>query len=399
MIISGVEISSSPGMRTQVARSKADDYNLWIWGNNSFGQLGDNTLIGRISPVQTIAGGTNWAVVPSGNPNYSAAIKTDGTLWNWGRNNYGNLGDDTTISKSSPVQTIAGGTNWKQVSSGQVASRLYVGAIKTDGTLWTWGNNYQGMLGDNTVIHRSSPVQTVAGGSNWSSIACGTHMAAVKTDGTLWTWGYNNQGQLGTNNTNNRSAPGQTIAGGSNWSVAAAGMFYTAAAIKTDGTLWTWGYNQNGQLGDGSSGAGTSKSSPAQTASATTNWASISCGTFHMAAIKTDGTLWTWGTNGYDGSLGINVFANGAANKSSPVQTIAGGNNWRSVSAGGYTTAAIKNDGTLWAWGRNSDGQVGNGSTSVVLSPVQTIAGGTNWYSVGLSQTHVLAISATTYAE
>ena len=202
---------------------------LWTWGDDAQGQIGDNTTINRSSPVQTIAGGTNWKQVAGGGV-HTAAIKTDGTLWTWGHNNQGQLGDNTIIQKSSPVQTISGGTNWKLVAGGY----YHTTAIKTDGTLWTWGHNNQGQLGDNTIIHRSSPVQTVAGGTNWKLVACSyMHTAAIKTDGTLWTWGYNPQGQLGDNTIIYRSSPVQTVAAGTNWKLVAGGAYHTAA-IRDD---------------------------------------------------------------------------------------------------------------------------------------------------------------------
>jgi alpha-tubulin suppressor-like RCC1 family protein len=352
-----------------VPRDIFSEGGLWLCGYNINGQLGDNTTTNRSSPVQTIAWGTNWKQASSG-ASHTAAIKTDGTLWNWGVN-FGNLGDNTITSRSSPVQTITFGTNWKQVDAGS----NYTAAIKTDGTLWTWGDNTYGQLGDNSTSRKSSPVQTVAFGNNWKQVACGYHTAAIKTDGTLWTWGYNNNGQLGDNTITNKSSPVQTVAFGTNWKQVSAGRYHTAA-IKTDGTLWTWGDNIRGQLGDNTT---TDKSSPVQTVAFGTNWKQVSCG-YHTAAIKTNGTLWTWGDNG-NGQLGDNT----RTIKSSPVQTITFGTNWKQVSAGYVNTAAIKTDGTLWTWGNNSRGQLGDNTVDSKSSPVQTIAFGTNWKQVSTS--------------
>jgi len=316
---------------------------LWTWGsridiNFQYGVLGDNATVSRSSPVQTVAGGTNWKQVSCGYSN-TAAIKNDGTLWVWGSNRYGTLGDNTTTNlfkgRSSPVQTIAGGINWKQVACGT----SYVAAIKTDGTLWTWGSNIYGNLGDNTVVDKSSPVQTVAGGTNWKQVSCGNSTtAAIKNDGTLWCWGWNVDGELGINISGygtNRSSPVQTVAFGTNWKQVSAG--YHIAAIKTDGTLWVWGSNTNGQLGDNTR---TARSSPVQTIAFGTNWKSVAFGLYHIAAIKTDGTLWTWGYN-YFGQLGDGTIAS----KSSPVQTVAGGTNWKSVAVSyGYTAAVTNGD-------------------------------------------------------
>ena len=364
---------------------------LWVWGLNNYGQLGTNNTTpgtGISSPVQTVSGGTNWKQVAGGN-RHTAAIKTDGTLWLWGFNTSGELGDNTTTSRSSPVQTVSAGTNWKQVSSGS----FHTAAIKTDGTLWLWGLNSNGELGTNNTTNRSSPVQTVSAGTNWKQVSMGSfHTAAIKTDGTLWVWGRNNYGQLGDNTVTNRSSPVQTISAGTNWKQVSVGYRHTAA-IKTDGTLWVWGRNAYGQLGDNTI---THKSSPVQTVSGGTNWKQVSCGGNssggnHTAAIKTDGTLWLWGFNG-QGQLGDST----TTSRSSPVQTTSGGTNWKQVAGGNLHTAAIKTDGTLWLWGDNNSGELGdNTSNNRRSAPIQTVAGGTNWKQVSFGTAFTVAVTFT----
>jgi alpha-tubulin suppressor-like RCC1 family protein len=355
---------------------------LWGWGYNSYGQLGTNELtFAYYSPVQTISAGTNWKEISSGSF-HTTAIKTDGTLWMWGRNNNGQLGDNTVTNKSSPIQTVAGGTNWKQIScSGHNL------AIKTDGTLWTWGVNGNGQLGDNTIVSKSSPVQTVAGGTNWKQVgrlgSSSLHAGAIKTDGTLWMWGDNSSYQLGDGTSVSTSSPVQTVAGGTNWKQVSCGYVHTAA-IKTDGTLWTWGSRYNGALGDNFSGV-SFKSSPAQTIAGGINWKQIHCGQDINSAIKTDGTLWVWGYNP-NGALGTNNITS----YSSPVQTVAGGTNWKQVECGSFAMAAIKSDGTLWLWG--STVTFGAAETPTKSSPVQTIAGGNNWKQVTVDSYNTYAI-------
>jgi alpha-tubulin suppressor-like RCC1 family protein len=303
-----------------------------------------------------------------------------GGLWTWGSNNNGQLGDNSTSRKSSPVQTVSAGTNWKQVSAGLE----HTVSIKTDGTLWTFGYNFVGQLGDNTSTKRSSPVQTVSAGTNWKQVSARLYQtASIKTDGTLWLWGSNFHGGLGDNTRTDRLSPVQTISFGTNWKQVSAGVYYTAA-IKTDGTLWLWGLNDNGQLGDNSV---SNKSSPVQTISFGTNWKQVVCGSSHTAAIKTDGTLWLWGRDNY-GQLGDNSVSN----KSSPVQTISAGTNWKQVSSGAGHTAAIKTDGTLWLWGLNGFGQLGDNSISNKSSPVQTVSAGTNWKQVVCGDNHTAAV-------
>ena len=224
-----------------------------------------------------------------------AAIKTDGTLWVWGQNSRGVLGTNNATGFSSPVQTISGGANWAQVCAGYES----IAAIKTDGTLWNWGLGFSGALGNLAVNDLSSPVQTISGGTNWKQVSVGrSNKAAIKTDGTLWGWGRGDTLGNGDSNFNNQSSPVQTISGGTNWKqVASAGGSYMTAAIKTDGTLWLWGSNFDGTLGNNCSWpALASVSSPVQTVSGGTNWKCVSVTSAvsnctAVAAIKTDGTL------------------------------------------------------------------------------------------------------------
>ena len=360
---------------------------LWTWGRDNYGQLGDGSTTNKSSPITTAGGGTNWKQVTCGY-NHTASIKTDGTLWTWGNNGNGQLGDGNVFlgNISSPGTTAGGGTNWKQVACGY----NHTASIKTDGTLWTWGYNNQGQLGDGTKTYRSSPGTTAGGGTNWKQVAGGKqHTAAIKTDGTLWTWGYNGTGQLGDGTPTDRSSPGTTAGGGTNWKQVACGIVSTFAhttAIKTDGTLWTWGYNNVGQLGNGTT---TNTSSPVTTAGGGTNWKQVAGGFYYTAAIKTDGTLWTWGHNQY-GKLGDGT----TTNTSSPGTTAGGGTNWKQVTCGTYHTAAIKTDGTLWTWGINiSYGALGDGTTTDRSSPVTTAGGGTNWKQVACGGIHTAAIS------
>ena len=362
-----------------------NDGTLWLWGLNGVGQLGNDSTITRSSPVQTISGGTNWKQV-STSYQFAAAIKTDGTLWSWGNGLSGRLGNSTSSIRSSPVQTISGGTNWKQVSAS-----YHVAAIKTDGTLWLWGDNGYGQLGNGNQLQQSSPLQTVAGGNNWTCVDVGgtggsytaKATVAIKADGTLWTWGGGHQysggaGVLGNNSTIPRSSPGQTIAGGNNWAfVNTSGA--TASGIKTDGTLWLWGKGRGGLLGNNST---VNQSSPIQTIASGNNWKASSFSTYHALAVKTDGTLWAWGY-GLDGILGDNSVTD----RSSPVQTVSGGNNWVKSSAVtqygvGSSSFAVKTDGTLWAWGIGNNGQLGNNATTNRSSPVQTIAATKTWLLV-----------------
>ena len=360
---------------------------LWSWGGNSYYSggagslgLGVNNFNNRSSPVQNIMGATNWKQVSS-NYGVISEIRFDGTLWSAGRADNGQLGNNRTSSGfpnfCSPVQIVSGGIDWKQVSCGGVTN----GAIKTDGTLWLWGANYAGQLGDNTAIDKSSPVQIITGGS-WKILSAGTNnCSAIKDDGTLWLWGSAYLGQLGDNTDISKSSPVQIITGG-RWSKISS-TANSKAAIKTDGTLWLWGSNASGQLGDNTT---IDKSSPVQIITGGT-WRDVSISSSSAAGIKTDGTLWTWGFNN-SGQLGDNT----TIDKSSPVQTIAGGNVWKQVSSGFRHKAAIKTDGTLWLWGSGGYGQLGDNNTTSRSSPIQTVMRVNNWGQVSCGFINTSAI-------
>ena len=334
---------------------------LWAWGDNTYGQLGQGDTTPRSSPIQ-VGIETSWKSISiAAYGNSVGVINNKGFLFAWGDNTYGQLGAQDRNHRSYPQGIGAITDFWNQLSFNESTSY----AIKTDGTLWAWGRNSNGELGNGVnILPRSSPGQ-IGSLTNWKQISGGGAAAlAVKTDGTLWGWGANGSGQLGLGNTLNRSSPTQ-VGALTDWQYVAGG-FYHAAAIKTDGTLWTWGFNTYGQLGHNDR---TSRSSPVQVGTLT-NWKQVSVGKNHTLAIKTDGTLWGWGRNDW-GQLGIGL--SGAAHRSSPVQ-IGTLTNWKTVDCGENVVAAIKIDGTLWTWGYNNNGQLGYGYLQSMSSPVQVSA-------------------------
>jgi alpha-tubulin suppressor-like RCC1 family protein len=367
---------------------------LWTWGEGQFGRLGNAAInVIRSAPSTTFAGGTNWKQVSAGK-RHTAAIKTDGTLWTWGYADSGRLGNAAmTGNRSTPVTTFSGGTNWRQVSCGG----YHTAAIKTDGTLWGWGANSNGQLGTNDSGGKNTPVTTFSGGTNWRQVSCGdNHTAAIKTDGTLWIWGRGAYGRLGNAViTGNRVTPVTTFAGGTNWKQVSCGGYQTAA-IKTDGTLWTWGYGSKSRLGNGAISGNIS--TPVTTFAGGTNWKQVSCNLVSTAAIKTDGTLWAWG-EGTDGRLGNNSFSQ----RSTPITTFAGGTNWKQVACGYRHMAAIKTDGTLWTWGYENNGALGNNIIDPFFpaskaNPITTFAGGTNWKQVACGYQHTAAIKSVDFS-
>ena len=311
---------------------------LWTWGRAYCGRLGNNTTttwpsgVVPASPVREITSSSNWCKVAAG-VLHTAGIKTDGTLWLWGTNSSGQLGiNDLSASKSSPVQEISSSTTWCQVTAGAEHSA----AIKTDGSLWLWGNIRCGELGNNsTLANALSPIREITSSSNWCTVSIGRfRTSAVKTDGTLWSWGGNFCGQLGVWDTVDRSSPVRERLSATNWCQVSAGPGGHTAAVKTDGTLWTWGANFCGQLGNNAAGAGWF--TPVQEISSSTIWCQVAAGYAHTAGVKTDGTLWVWGSGGF-GALGRDF----GTSRSSPVQEGTYSTPWRQVTAATQATLAI----------------------------------------------------------
>ena len=339
---------------------------LYGWGNNELGEIGDNTIIDRSSPVQIP--GVTWTAV-SGDTSYSSplsgGIKADNTLWMWGDNELGELGQNNAVQYSSPVQ-IPG--SWKVFG---IALNSAAG-VKDDGTLWVWGDNSAGQLGQNSLNdHRSSPVQVP--GTTWSTtvgkFAGGYQFfSAVKTDGTLWNWGHNSAGNLGMNNTAQYSSPCQVP--GTDWSFTSIDV-NKSLAIRTDNTLWVWGKNQHGQLGLANDKA--YKSSPIQVPG---SWATAAFGDDFGAAVNTDGELFTYGDNG-SGQLGLNH----RNDRSSPIQ-VGSDTTWGktagSLDLGPTTLYAVKTDGTLWGFGNGGSGRLQTASEGYRSSPVQLSSGVSN---------------------
>ena len=346
--------------------TKQLQHELWLFGHNIYGQLGLNNTTDYSSPVQL--SGTTWSQLTITKDNGTLAIKTDGTLWSWGSGTDGQLGKNNTTFYSSPIQVP--GTTWSHIFPGSTNNI----AVKTNGTLWAWGRNEYGVLGQNNTTHYSSPVQ-IGSDTTWSQgrkkASVGPRgAAAIKTNGTLWTWGTNSSGNLGQNQQSaGCSSPIQIP--GTTWSEV---QMYngTTGALKTDGTLWVWGGNFHGGLGQNDR---TYRSSPVQVPG--TNWSAVfnNQGTNPgIAALKTDGTLWSWGYN-ESGVLGLNQSQATQGAVSSPTQ-IPG--SWTSSTAHfGYGMSSVKTDGTLWTWGSNSRGQLGQNDTTNYSSPTQVP--GTSW--------------------
>jgi alpha-tubulin suppressor-like RCC1 family protein len=457
-------VSASSALPNHVMAVRSDG-TLWAWGYNAQGQLGINNA-SNYSSLKQVGSFSTWLAVAAGYQ-FTLAIDTSGKLWAWGSNGYGVLGINNTTSYSSPKQ-VGAMTNWsRQLFTGHNTAAA---AIKTDGTLWTWGYNGYGQLGLSDTATRSSPVQ-VGALTTWRQLAVGSgttvqHMLGITQDGKLWAWGYNNYGQLGVNDIVNRSSPTQ-VGNNSNWHAIGAGyqssygvqttntfgplpptnlvataynyntigvtltspavtnipqswtitmqspsgVITTSTTVQTTSTLFQnvpysadgyqftatttnaigtsvvstvsniatgtqyismWGYNGSGNLATGNT---TNYYSPKNVGSYS-GWASWSMGvrSYSVGAIKADGTLWQWGQN-QNGQLGNNT----TNNYSSP-QQVGANTNWAMIATDNHTLA-VDTSGRLWAWGYNGYGQLGLSNFTNYSSPKQ-VGALTNWSKV-----------------
>ena len=348
-------------------------FGLYVWGHNPHGEQGYNRS-GTDSHIPVLVGSVScWNNASTDDMvgyYWVLATKSDGTAWAWGLNNHGQLGNGSSTPRSSPTQVL--GTCWRSASAGN-----YHGVgVKCDGTLWTWGYNGHGELGLNNTQSISTPTQ-VGTCTNWlCGHASGHHGTfGIKCDNTLWAWGHNPSGDVGDGTTVSRSSPVQ-IPGA--WCCAKGRQ--SAIGKKTDGTHWSWGSNPHGQIGDGTT---TPRSSPVAVPGCWLHISSTSTKHHNTAGVKCDNTLWVWGHNpsGDAGCCNCHMGQN-----LSPIQVP--GNDWCCVGVGYNQTFGVKTNGTLWGFGANPHGNIDN-TSNARCSPQQIpgnnwkdVSGG-HWFTVG----------------
>ena len=400
------------------------DGTLWGWGNNDYGQLTGTSNSYGATPSQ-IGTANDWIDIHAGE-NFTIAIKSDGTLWGCGINSVGQCGAGQGVGTSGPygylivtsLTQIGTDTDW--ASLGECHGRSGTLAIKTDGSLWGWGNNNDYQLGRINGTFGNSPVFTptrlltpnipivkasmgalhtmflVDSDVPWqgvisSGIESGEAFGQTQllgSNGLLYTWGDARYGVLGNGTYQTDALDADVlsptvISSGVKWKDISVGSQHMIA-LKLDGTLWSWGLNTNGQLGKGTTTNNNANGTPVQIGS-DSNWISVSAGDNHSLAIKSNGTIWAWGA-GSSGRLGVGD----TTGRTSPTQ-IGSDSNWISVSGGSLHTLAIKSNGTLYAWGSNINGRLGDGTTTQRNSPVQ-IGSDTNWMKVSAGNSHTVAL-------
>ena len=351
----------------------------WSWGCNVSGQLGTYDTTSRSSPVSVVGGFSDWCNM-SGGCIHNVTVRTNGTTWTWGDNTAGELGDNTTTTRSSPVSVVGGFTDWCQASAGVD----HTVAVRTSGSAWAWGCNSGGRLGDNSTTNRSSPVSVVGGFTNWCQVSAGLqHTVGIRSNGTAWAWGCNFPNVLGTGYGTTTSSPVSVVGGFTDWCQISASHCHTHAT-RTNGTIWGWGQNGNSRLGDNTT---TDRSSPVSVVGGFTNWCGVSAAISHGVGIRTNGSVWSWGF-GDVGRLGDGT----TVQKSSPVSVVGGFTDWCRISANLYHVGALRTNGTTWLWGCNGQGRLGDNTTTDRSSPVSVVGGFSDWCQVAVGGLHTLAL-------
>ena len=330
---------------------------LYAWADNDNGQLGIGTITDNELAPQRVGNDSDWEAI-SGGKDHSLALKSDGTLYAWGKNDRGQLGIGGTNNETTPRQ-VGNAGDWKTIAAGGNHSL----ALKIDGTLYSWGSNGFGQLGNgenganltDTSKDKTAPIQ-IGTDRDWQTISAGEYSsAALRDTGELYTWGQNGAGQLGLGDTTDRNRPTRVSTG---WKTISAGDAHSLA-IKTGNTLYAWGHNRESQLGLGDT---TERDRPTKVGS-DTDWKAIAGETWHSLALKSDNTLYTWGRN-----LSSQLGLGDTAKRDRPAK-VGSDTDWKAVSAMQAASFALKDNGTLYAMGLSASLGIGTDTPSRRKSP------------------------------
>lgn len=357
--------NQSVALRPATVAPAAATYSALLCGDNTWGQLGSGTLNTPQSTMSALAlTGTpapTWRAVVAGGF-HTLAIRSDGTLWAWGLNLNGQLGLGTGVGSYRMVPTQVGtAKDWLAIAAGESHS-LALGGTATVQSVFSWGQNTAGQLGSGNTLSRSTPTKltaTVTFKGPWTALSASrSYSMALQSDGLLFSWGDDTDGQLGQTGSTTPLVPTAVVLAGQTVIAVSAGEAH-ALAIAANRSLLAWGNNAAGQLGLGGL---TSLNQPTQVGT-DTDWFAVSAGGSHSLAIKLDRTLWSWGANN-DGQLGDGTTTASLV----PIQ-VGANTTWVAVAAGRSHSLAIDINGRLWVWGRNAEGQLGSAAGTAVLSP------------------------------
>jgi len=330
-----------------------EDGSLWVWGTNAFGRTGLGITAGNTLVPTRIGTDNDWAYVSAGNSS-AMAIRADGSLWAWGSNSSGATGLGITAG-NTPVPTRVGTDNdWELVSAGGANA---VG-IRDDGSLWSWGTNANGATGLGITAGNTLVPTRVGADNDWAfASAGGANAVAIRADGSLWAWGPNNEGVTGLGINTGQTLEPARVGDGYDWEFVSLGSgSLHVAAIRADGSLWTWGINRFGETGLGIATANIFEPTRVGTGN---DWISAATGGANTVGIRTDGSLWAWGNN----ANGVTGLGTTAGNTLEPAR-VGTGNDWELASVGGGVSAGIRAGGSLWTWGDNRSGATGLGITA-----------------------------------
>lgn len=337
---------------------------VWCWGGNWTGQLGDGSTTNRATPIAVPGLASGVTTIATGF-NHTCALKSDATVWCWGDNSYGQLGDGTNTDRNTPVAVLGLPSGITAIATGGSVATAHTCALKSGVGVWCWGDNYYGQLGDGTNTDRKTPTAVLNSPSGVAIIAAGYEHTCVLTNaGAVQCWGRNKYGNLGDGTTTNRSTPVAVVGLGTGVTAIMLGSDH-ACARKTGGAAWCWGHNDNGQLGDATT---TDRYTPVAVTSLSSAVTALAGGGKHTCAIKSGGAVQCWGNNEY-GQLGDGTIT--ARYSPTPVPGLTSG--VTNIAAGGNHVCAISSGGALQCWGYNDDGQLGDGITKDHHTPVAVI--------------------------
>jgi len=352
----------------------------WAWGANFYGNLGDNTIVSKLTPVSVLGAVKTFCQIAGGN--HSLAIDKNGRAWAWGINSAGQLGNNSTISQRTPVSVLGAVKTFCKIAASYNSYSL---AIDKNGRAWGWGNGGGGQLGDNTIVSKLTPVSVLGTVKTFCKIAAGGGQSlAIDKNGRAWAWGLNNTGQLGNNSTISQRTPVSVLGAVKTFCQIAAGSNHSLA-IDKNGRAWAWGYNFYGQLGNNST---ISQLTPVSVLGAVKTFCQIAAGGSHSLAIDKNGRAWGWGSN-ITGELGDDKQS---VERRTPSSIVGNRKTFCQIAGGGSYSLAIDKNGRAWAWGYNFYGQLGNNSTIIQLTPVSVLGAVKTFCQIAGGGSHSLAI-------
>jgi alpha-tubulin suppressor-like RCC1 family protein len=354
---------------------------VWGWGYNGSGQLGNNSTTQRNTPVSILGNKKTFCQITAGSQ-YTLGIDKTGQVWGWGWNGYGQLGINSTINRSTPVSILGNKKTFCQINAGN----NHTIGIDKNGQVWGWGYNRFGQIGNNTTVSKRTPVSILGNKKTFCQIASGIyHSIGIDKNGQVWGWGYNGQGRLGDNSTTSRLTPVSILGVKKTFCQITAGYSYTIGIDKT-GLVWGWGYNNKGQLGDNST---TDKYTPVSILGVKKTFCQINAGAYHTLGIDKTGQVWGWGWNGSGQLSNLN------SQKCTPISILGNKKTFCQINAGNNHTIGIDKNGLIWGWGYNGMGQLGDNSTTQRNTPVSILGNIKTFCQISAGHYHTIGIDKT----